>query len=257
MNVKCIECGYNLNVSTGLISKVIGTGLISTGVTGWFTFAFAGLLGFQGGALLIALALLAGGGAALAGKDSQAIIAIGQKITDLLNYRNHTCPKCNESRWAFTGYKDTEIVTGVEHKQELTSAFKIAKQELCIASGFLSSNVVNANFIRDLETVLRKNVNVKLIFSDVRSHGGFMESGYQKALDSLVAIAGCSSHLELIQKHTHQKGIVVDEQYAISGSFNFLSNKNVNKQESSLKIYSPKAIKKFKRDLLTLSAKNT
>lgn len=250
MNARCLECGYNLVVSTGLIKKIIGGGLMAYGATGWVTYAFAGVLGFSGGAMLIAVALLAGGGFVLASKDSSAIIAVGRKITDLLNNKKYECPKCNKSHWTFAGYKDTEIVTGAEHIRELRAAFRNAKQELCIASGFLSSYVVNQVFIGDLEAILRKNVRVKLIFSDKRSHSDRMAVGYREALNSLEALADNSTFLELIQKHTHQKGIVVDDQYAISGSFNFLSNKRVDRQESSTKIYGAKAIEQFKQDLL-------
>ena len=251
MNAKCIECGYNLQVSTDLIKKIIGGGLIAGAGYGWVTYAFAGLLGFSGGAMLIAIALLAGGGAVLASKDSNTIIAVGRKITDFLNDKKYECPKCAKSRWAFAGYKATEIVTGGEHRLELKAAFKNAKQELCIASGFLSSYVVDSIFIRDLETALHRNVTVKLIFSDARSHSDRMTAGYREALNSLEVLAGNSSFLELIQKHTHQKGIVVDDQYAISGSFNFLSNKRVDRQESSTKIYDTSAIDHFRRGLLT------
>jgi len=251
VNAKCIECGYNLQVSTDLIKKIIGGGLIAGAGYGWVTYAFAGLLGFSGGAMLIAIALLAGGGAVLASKDSTTIVAVGRKITDFLNDKKYECPKCAKSRWAFAGYKATEIVTGGEHRLELMAAFKNAKQELCIASGFLSSYVVDSIFIRDLETALHRNVTVKLIFSDARSHSDRMTAGYREALNSLEVLAGNSSFLELIQKHTHQKGIVVDDQYAISGSFNFLSNKRVDRQESSTKIYDASAIEQFRRDLLT------
>ena len=77
-----------------------------------------------------------------------------------------------------------------------------------------------------------------------------MAAGYREALNSLEVLAGNSSFLELIQKHTHQKGIVVDDQYAICGGFNFLSNKRVDRQESSIKIYGARAIEEFRRDLL-------
>jgi hypothetical protein len=251
MKAKCTECGHNLKVSTDLIKTVIGGGLIASAGYGWVSYAFAGLLGFSGGAMLIAIALLTGGGAVLASKDSSAIIAVGRKITDLLNDRSYACPKCKKSNWAFAGYKDTEIVTDAEHRLELRAAFKNAKQELCIASGFLSSYVVDSGFIRDLETALRRNVKVKLIFSDARSHSDWMAAGYREALNSLEFLADNYSSLELIQKHTHQKGIVVDDQYAISGSFNFLSNKRVDRQESSTKIYDTSAIDQFRRGLLT------
>ena len=59
MNARCINCGYKLYVSTDLIKKIIGGGLIASGGYGWVSYTFAGLLGFGGGTMLIAIALLA------------------------------------------------------------------------------------------------------------------------------------------------------------------------------------------------------
>ena len=250
MNAKCTNCGHTLIVSTDLIKKIIGGGLATYGAVGWVTYSFAGLLGFYGGALVIAVALLAGGGAVLASKDSKAIIAVGKKITDFLNERRYECPTCGQSSWEFSGYRDAEIISGSRHKQELSAAFQNVKKELYIASGYISSHVVDLQLLKQLKEILENEIAITLIFSGSASHTNFMTQGYSESFQSLEALSKQHPNLKLVQKHTHQKGIVVDTQYAIVGSFNFLSNKKVSKQETSSKLYDQKAIETFKKELL-------
>lgn len=85
MDAKCGECGKKLPVNTALLRNVVGGSLITGAAFGWASYAFAGLLGFYGGAALIAIALLAGKGAVLASKDSAAVVKVGTKITDISN----------------------------------------------------------------------------------------------------------------------------------------------------------------------------
>ena len=138
MNVKCSSCGYETQINATLIKGLIGGTLLSGAALGWTTYAFAGLLGFYGGAALIAVALLAGGGSVLLGKDLGLVISVGKKITDLLNDKGHRCTKCGDTSWIFTGFRDTEVVTGSDHKVELAAAFRDARTDLYVASGFLS-----------------------------------------------------------------------------------------------------------------------
>ena len=251
MKIKCGNCGYKTIVTMGLIKSAIGGGMIIAGAGGWVTYAFAGLLGFYGGAALIAVLLLAGGSAVLIGKDLNLAISVAQKIADFLNNKGYQCKRCAATDWQFSGFEDADVIAGDEHKRELWAALRGAKKELYIASGFLSSNVVNDNFVQELESALVRNVGVYLIFSDVRSHGSdWMKPGYNEGLSKLTKLSEKYSRLHLIQKHTHQKGIVVDDKYAITGSFNFLSNQNVARKETSLKVYEGKAISKVKRELL-------
>lgn len=250
MDAKCIECGYKLPVDSNLIKTIIGGGLMASGAIGWATYAFAGLLGFYGGAALIAIALLAGGGTILSGKDMGLVIKVGTKITEILNDNNYECSKCGCSEWVFSGFKDTDIVNGTEHIEELSVALRDSRRHLLIASGFLSSNVINELFITNLKSTLIRGVSVTLIFSSERSHSDFMLSGYKIAYGTLSRLADEFSNLELIKKHTHQKGIIVDDRYAIVGSFNFLSNKKIARDETSVKIFASAEIKKVKRSLL-------
>ena len=250
MKIKCGACGYETKVTKRLLSGVLGSALMSGGIIGWVTYAFAGLLGFSGGAGLIALTLIGGGGSLLWGKDLGLIIIVGEKIADIFNSKDYPCKECKGTDWGFSGFKNTEVIIASQHKAELAAAFRDARKVLFIASGFLSSYVVGKAFIKDLEAVLRKNVSVKLIFSDIGSHSDWMKTGYTEALSSLTTLSKIYPNLELIQKHTHQKGIIVDQQYVIVGSFNFLSNDKVARAESSAKIYDSEVIAKLSKEFL-------
>ena len=250
MKIKCSACGYETIVTKSLLNGVLGSVVMSGGIIGWVTYAFAGVLGFYGGAAAIALALIAGGGSLLMGKDLGLIVSVGEKIADIFNRKDYPCEQCKRTDWVFSGFKNAEVIIASQHKSELEAAFRNVRKVLFIASGFLSSHVINRAFIESLETVLSKNVSVKLIFSDARSHSDWMKAGYTEALGSLTALSKIYPNLELIQKHTHQKGIVVDQQYAIVVSFNFLSNDKVARDESSVKIYESEAIAKLSKEFL-------
>ena len=250
MKIKCGACGYETIVTKSLLKGLLGSVVMSGGIIGWVTFSFAGVLGFYGGAATIALALIAGGGSLLMGKDLGLIVSVGEKIADIFNSKDYPCKECKRTDWGFSGFKNAEVIIASQHKSELAAAFRDVRKVLFIASGFLSSYVVDKTFIDKLEIVLRKNVSVKLIFSDVRSHSDWMKTGYTEALGYLTTLSKIYPNLELIQKHTHQKGIVVDHQYAIVGSFNFLSNDKVVRDESSVKIYESEAISKLSKEFL-------
>ena len=110
----------------------------------------------------------------LASKDSKAIIAVGKKITDFLNERRYECPTCGQSSWEFSGYRDAEIISGSRHKQELSAAFQNVKKELYIASGYISSHVVDLQLLKQLKEILENEIAITLIFSGSASHTNFM-----------------------------------------------------------------------------------
>ena len=53
-----------------------------------------------------------------------------------------------------------------------------------------------------------------------------------------------------IERQNHAKLIIVDNQYAIIGSTNFLNNKWFNNSDISLKIYDENTIKSFKEYIM-------
>lgn len=252
MDVKCLECGEKTIVGSDLIKNLLGGTLVTSAALGWVSYAFAGLLGFYGGAAVIATALLAGGGLVLTGKDLGLVVKIGNKITDILNQRRYACPSCGEVNWSFSGYQKVEIVRGAEHKRELMDAIANSRKELFIASGFLSSNVVTTSFLAHLEECLKRGVSVKLIFSDSNSHSDWMFVGYAQALKELRALNLRYSNLQLIRKHTHQKGLVVDQKYAVVGSFNFLSNQKSQRDETSAKVFEEDGINELRKEFLVV-----
>lgn len=252
MDAKCVECGKKLPVNTALLRNVVGGSLITGGALGWTSYAFAGLLGFYGGAALIAIALLAGGGAVLASKDSAAISKVGTKITDILNTHQFPCSNCGAVNWIFAGIQGNDLISGLEHKEELDRAFQTVRRDLVIASGFLSSYVVDEAFAKKLEIVLSRNVAVTLVFSGIRSHSEWQVNGFNTALKLLKSLSDRYPNLTLLQKHTHQKGIVVDDKYAIIGSFNFLSNSKIERAETSSKVSDEASIKGLKNEFLSL-----
>ena len=247
MKIICNAGGKKTFVDATTLKALMGGTLMAGGALGWVSYAFAGLLGFYGGAAAIATLLLAGGGAVLLGKDLGLVMRVGGEIAEQLNQRGYECPSCGGTKWGFFGTKDAEVITGSEHKITLQNAFVEANRELYIASGFLSANVVDASFLKELELVLGRGVKVVLIFSDLRSHSdrGWMKIGYDNAYTKLASLSEEQKGLRLIQKHTHQKGIVVDKQYAVIGSFNYLSNEKVAREETSLKVYEADAIEKL------------
>ena len=254
MDAKCAECGKKLPVNTALLKNVVGGSLITGAAVGWTSYAFAGLLGFYGGAALIAIALLAGGGAVLASKDSAAVAKVGTKITDILNTHEFPCSNCGAVNWIFAGVKGNDLVSGLEHKEVLEKALQNVRHELIIASGFLSYYVVNESFVRKLRSTLARHVKITLVFSDSRSHSDWQLNGFNAALKLLESVSHEYPNLKLIQKHTHQKGIVVDDQYAVIGSFNFLSNNRVERAETSSKVSDEASIKGLKNEFLSFKS---
>ena len=251
MEIKCRNCGQTSPVNLKTIQRVMGGGLIFTGAYGWITYAFAGLLGFHGGALLIAASLIGIGAFTLHKKDASIVLSVAKRISEFLNDKGYKCKKCGKSDWQLSKIGGNEAISGDQHRHELDKALDEAIKELYIISGFLSSNVVNDGFIARLKAALKRKTHVYLVFSDERSHSNdLMRPKYEKALSKLVTLRKEFPNLHLIQKHTHQKGIIIDDKYAIIGSFNFLSNRNASRKETSIKTYDHKIIEEFKKDVL-------
>lgn len=251
MRIKCGNCGSETIVTASLIKGVMGGGLIASGALGWVTYSFAGILGFHGGAALIAILLISGGSAVLLRKEQKLVALVGNRIADFFNMKGYKCECCEAVDWTFSGFEKADVINGDEHKRELVEAVAEAKKDLIIASGFLSSNVVDDEFVNKLEGALARGVRVRLVFSNEQSHSSdWMIQGYREALNKLKNLSKKYQSLELIQKHTHQKGIVVDDRYAIVGSFNFLSNKKAERNETSIKNYDSNAIKKIRMGFL-------
>lgn len=251
MDITCKKCGYKSAVNTKTVRGLIGGSLIGASVLGWFNYVFAGLLWFNGGALLIASALLAGGGAILLGKDFGLVVKVGEKLASALGEMGLACSKCGAKKWKFSGTQGLEVISGSEHRDALYVGLEEAVSEVIIASGFLSAFVVNEEFAQLLGASLKRGVKVTLIFPD-EPYGSVSHEngGYEEALKRLLRLANEYPKLNLIKRYTHQKALIVDERYAIVGSFNFLSNLKAARDETSAKIFDRKAISEIRKTLL-------
>ena len=251
MNITCKKCGHKSAVNTKTVRGLIGGSVIGASVLGWFHYVFAGLLWFNGGALLIAGALLAGGGAILLGKDFGLVAKVGERLASALGEIGLACSECGAKDWQFSGTQGLEVVSGQQHRDALFASLEGAAREVIIASGFLSARVANDNFVQRLSAPLKRGVKVTLIFPDGSSGSVSHENdGYEVAFEKLTRLGREHPNLTLIKKYTHQKALVVDDQYAIVGSYNFLSNLKATRDETSTKIFDRKAISEIRKTLL-------
>lgn len=250
VKIRCSNCSYETMVSKQAMKNLLGAGLVGAGAYGWVNYTFAGLLGFYGGAALIAGALVTGGVVVLSQDNSNLIHAVGKKIAKTLSKSQYKCEECGNSDWIFAGYGNNKVITGKQHIQELRDSIKIAENSLVIVSGFMSSYVVNQDFTLALKQKLEQGCMVTLIFPTRDEHAktDWMLRAYDIGISNLDCLS-FYSEFKIVYANTHQKGIVVDSEYAIVGSYNFLMNARSVKEESSIKVYDVDSIDSFRDSL--------
>lgn len=131
-----------------------------------------------------------------------------------------------------------------EHYEELLAAFVHAERAICIRSAFVSSYVIDRRFVELTKDALLRGVNV------------YIEYGYRlpneilkqnpsrdKAVESLREIyRWCRANQTpgnfiLGDTPTHIKELIVDDDYIIIGSNNWLSNRSFKNKEVSIKLH--------------------
>lgn len=130
------------------------------------------------------------------------------------------------------------IVRCSNHARELREAFAIASTEILIVSGWISDKVVNDHFCSLLTRALDRGVDVHIAYGASEWNGPHKISATgQRALEKMQKAAEKSKkgRLIIVQRPTHEKLLAVDDQYAIVGSFNWLSNTRLNDKETSIK----------------------
>ncbi|MFA0164999.1 phospholipase D-like domain-containing protein [Vibrio breoganii] len=254
MFIVCTHCGKKSIFNRNTIKSFIGASAIGVGVWGWVTYAFVGILGFYGGAALIAGSFVVAGTAVLSRENSTLISKIAKGLPWVLNRAKMKCPSCKESDWLF--YKEevesNEVIHGKQHIAELDHALNTANYELIIVSGFISTYVVDAIFLAKLAKLLDKRVRVCLIYPDISRHNSndWMYKGFKEADYALKQLASRYPKLELMNSKTHQKTIIVDRSYAIVGSYNFLMNATAERnEEASVKFHDQGTIQGLIKEL--------
>ena len=137
-----------------------------------------------------------------------------------------------------------DFIKDADHRRELDQALVNAQERLVISSGWISSRVIDRRFCKQIDQAMRRGVVVTIYYgwqSYNRKHES--DSSTVEALNSLEKLKtqakkrSYRGSLEYCEVATHRKYLIVDHQYVIVGSFNWLMNREVRNAEISIKIY--------------------
>lgn len=151
--------------------------------------------------------------------------------------------------------KPNKLIKDEGHVEAMYKAITEAKRVLVISSGWASTSVVNDKFTSAIRSALLRGVNVTLIWGWEGSQSNVKPS-YQnqeasttlKQLQSETRGEDCGQlYLRTATQGNHAKVILVDDAYAVIGSYNFLSNSGAEKLELSVRCDEPNAIKETKQ----------
>ena len=123
-------------------------------------------------------------------------------------------------------------------------ALEIARERLVIMSAFVSDQVVDAKFENKLELCIQRGTKVYIVVGEmVDKNNAFRQAARARGLIRLDRLAKKypSQFLLTFQEH-HAKILVCDSEYAITGSFNFLSfsgNHKIVRDEGSILLKNP------------------
>lgn len=168
-----------------------------------------------------------------------------------------------------------KIISSTEdHRNYLIDSIKIAKEEIIISSGFISSHAVDGEFMTVMKKAIDRGVNVFLIYGHLNSMNNKMNASLQlegsKNLKQLreyskrysdkgsVAIGFFDIGDEYEDENgIHEKILIRDNAALVIGSFNWLSNKKGKKGEISIELLDKETIdkmsKSFKTKIIKLS----
>lgn len=113
-------------------------------------------------------------------------------------------------------------------KNLLAESFRVAKERLVIVSAFLSANVIDKWFLERLEAALKRGVKVWIAYGMGKEgdHSRRRESfDWKEAEKRLKELK--KRYIDLLQvvdlESTHEKILIRDHEFVVSGSFNWLS----------------------------------
>jgi len=132
-----------------------------------------------------------------------------------------------------------EIVVGSDHARQLYRALARAQHRLIILSGWVRSSVVNQHFEKQLEVALQRGVDVTIGYGwqgITPSERSQAERDGEQRLTYLRERAENFGwgHLKILDFSNHAKILLVDHEFAIISSHNWLSNSRAQNTEISL-----------------------
>ena len=127
-----------------------------------------------------------------------------------------------------------EIIVGKEHIAERNKAIKSAKESLIITSGWVSKYVIEKNFMHNLQLAIKRGVQIRFVYGYKDVSGNHTSSKeIIQILDDFAAKN--SKQFKVLKKANHSKVLIVDKEYAVCGSFNWLSNNIAHNEEYSFR----------------------
>ena len=132
----------------------------------------------------------------------------------------------------------TKINTGIGHRDILINSINRAKESVVILSGWSTSYSVDKDFRYFLKGALKRGVNVYIGYGYRKSNEVKVKGEMElKAEKTLIELQNWSSDVKskgmlyVREYPNHAKFLSCDYEYAICGSFNWLSNREFTKNE--------------------------
>lgn len=117
------------------------------------------------------------------------------------------------------------VLSVYEHPPLLKNAFRTAKKRVLLVSPWIRANVVDNAFIKMVSECLGRGVDVTIGYGIARRDHAEKEAD-KVARESLEALGKSFPNFRLVKKgNTHAKVLLVDSQYFVTTSFNWLSFK--------------------------------
>ncbi len=131
-----------------------------------------------------------------------------------------------------------QILSGVEHRDYLFKSLRSTEHKIMILSGWISSRVIDEQFVSLLALKLGQGVHVYIGYGWENSKGKHSQSVISKeALASLKRITRQHPKAIFVSKFaTHEKLLVLDEKKVVYGSANWLCNRSYKNSERSIVI---------------------
>ena len=123
----------------------------------------------------------------------------------------------------------TKWVSNQEMRQAFLESLKQAEKCLYIISPWINKAVVTEEVLEDMENLLKKGVSIRIIYGiETEQQMQAQQDSRNKNTENMAekmreAFAGYGELFTICHGSTHEKVLICDKKYCISGSLNFLS----------------------------------
>ena len=183
-------------------------------------------------------------------------------------FTNKVGSTSNELGTWINQYHNNGMINGpISHVEFLEKTLSLAEKSITIISPWITHYVVNQEFFNNLQQLLNKDVEVKIMFGyhkkdyDLSNINKIVETDYNtkesdKVYSSIKKLYDMINDQLVYAPPLHTKLLLIDQQYLVIGSFNWLSNKgkvNQSKDELSCILTDNKYIEYVKKHYLNKS----